>query len=382
MEVVKEHDATIKKQDIHIMKVPFLDLSVKSTDKKAQLLSAVDQVLSHGRIVLGPEVRQFEEKIAASCHTKYAIGVGSGSDALYLALRSLDIGPGDEVITTPMSWIATLNAIELCGATPVFVDVAEDLNINAELIADAVTARTKVILPVHFTGRMCDMEKITQVASDNGIDIVEDAAQAFSAHINGAIAGSFGKVSSFSMNPMKVFNAYGEAGAVVTSSEELYHKLMSLRYAGTINKEDCHFPSINGRLDTIQAAMLLVSMQYLEEKISRRREIARYYSEALKDFVVCPEEEEDSFHVYYTYTIRTEQRDELKAYLDSKGIETKVQHPVLMPYHTAYRDRFSNCHLPVAERMVKEILSIPNHEDMGDNEVEYVASCIRAFYSI
>ncbi len=382
MEIAKEYDATTQMQGTRMKKVPFLDLTVKSPEKKEQLLRAVDQVLSHGRIVLGPEVGQFEEKIASSCQTKYAVGMGSGSDALYLALRSLDIGPGDEVITTPMSWIATVNAIELCGATPVFVDVGEDLNINAELIADAVTARTKVILPVHFTGRMCDMQKITQVASDNDIDIVEDAAQAFSAHINGVMAGSFGRVSSFSMNPMKVFNAYGEAGAVVTSSEEIYHKLMSLRYAGTVNKEDCHFPSINGRLDTIQAAMLLVSMQYLEEKISRRREIARYYSEVLKDLVVCPEEEEDSFHVYYTYTIRTEQRDELKTYLDSKGIETKVQHPILMPYHTAYRNRFSDCRLPVAERMVKEILSIPNHEGMGDSEVEYVAGCIRAFYSV
>ncbi len=361
-----------------MMKVPFLDLSVKSTDKKEQLLQAVDKVLSHGRIILGPEVGQFEEKVAASCHTRYAVGMGSGTDALYLALRSLDIGPGDEVITTPLSWIATVNAIVLCGATPVFVDIGENMNINADLIIDAVTEKTKAILPVHYTGRMCDMEQISTIASARGIYIVEDAAQAFGANIHGAMAGSFGEVSAFSMNAMKVFNAYGEAGAVVTSNEELANKLRSLSYAGTVNKEDCHYPSLNGRLDTIQAAMLLVSMEYLDAKIARRREIARYYTDELKDVIACPEED-DSFQVYYSYVVRTDQRDKFKSYLGSRGVETKVHYPVLMPYHTAYRKQYSDCNLPVAKRVVSEILSIPNHEDLSDSEAEYVAKCVRDF---
>jgi dTDP-4-amino-4,6-dideoxygalactose transaminase len=362
------------------MKIPYMDLSVKSPEKKQMLLQAVDQVLSHGRIILGPEVGQLEEKIAAYCHTQYAVGVGSGTDALYLALRSLDIGPGDEVITTPLSWIATVNAIVLCGATPVFVDIGENMNINASLIEDVITEKTKAILPVHYTGRMCDMATITKIASTHNIYIVEDAAQAFGASINGAMAGSFGEVSAFSLNAMKVFNAFGEAGAVVTNNEVLANKLRSLSYAGTINKEDCHYPSLNGRLDTIQAAMLLVSMEYLEAKIARRREIARYYTDELEDVVKCPEED-DSFQVYYSYVIRTDRRDQLKAYLGSRGVETKVHYPVLMPFHTAYREQYSDCDLPVAKRVANEILSIPNHEDLSDGEAEYVAKCVREFFT-
>jgi dTDP-4-amino-4,6-dideoxygalactose transaminase len=360
------------------MKIPYMDLRVRSQKKKEQLLLAVDHVLSHGRIILGPEVRQFEHEISSICHTRHAVGLGSGTDALYLALRSLDIGPDDEVITTPLSWIATVNAIVLCGATPVFVDIGEDMNINASLVEDAITVKTKAILPVHYTGRMCDMVKISRIASDKGIYIVEDAAQAFGANIHGAMAGSFGEVSAFSMNAMKGFNAYGEAGAVVTSNELLANKLRSLSYAGTINKEDCHYPSLNGRMDTIQAAMLLVSLEYLEAKIIRRREIAHYYTDLLKDIIECPKED-GSFQVYYNYVVRNGQRNKLKSYLDSRGVETKIHYPILMPLHTAYREQYSDCDLPVAKRVVNEILSIPNHEDLTDNEVEYVADCIRVF---
>jgi len=361
-----------------MMKIPYMDLRVRSKKKKQQLLLSVERVLSHGRIILGPEVKTFEDEIASICHTEHAVGMGSGTDALYLALRSLDIGPGDEVITSPLSWIATVNAIVLCGAKPVFVDISDDMNINASLIENAITSKTKVILPVHYTGRMCDMVKIASIASNKGISIVEDAAQAFGAHINGSMAGSFGKVSAFSMNAMKGLNSYGEAGAVITNSEILAKKLRSLSYAGTINKEDCHYPSLNGRMDTIQAAMLLVSLGYLEAKISRRQEIARYYTDILNDVIACPKED-GSFQVYYNYVVRSENRDELKSYLDSKGVETKIHYPILMPFHAAYRRDFLDCDLPVAKHTVKEILSIPNHEDLTDSEVEYVAKCIREF---
>ncbi len=364
------------------MKIPYLDLRVEDKNKKQALLDSVDTVLSHGRIVLGPEVSRFEDEIAGLCTTRFAVGVGSGTDALYLALRSLGIGPGDEVITTPLSWIATANAIALCGATPVFVDIDEDLNINVDLIPAAITDKTRAILPVHFTGKMCDMPRIIEIASAHpGVVVVEDAAQAFGAKLNGMPAGSFGTIGAFSMNPMKVLNAYGEAGVAVTNDADLNEKLISLRYAGTINKEDCHTPSINGRLDTIQAAMMLVELGYLDEKIARRREIARFYSEALKDVVACPEEPEGYFHVYYSYTIRSGKRDELKEFLASRGVETKIQHPILMPFHTAYRDKYASSNLPMARRVVGEILCIPNHEGMRDEEVEYVAACVREFSS-
>ena len=363
------------------IKIPFLDLSVKDAALKSRLLSAVDAVLTHGRIVLGPEVEQLEGRLADYCQRRYAVGVNSGTDALYLALRALEIGPGDEVITTPLSWIATANAIAMCGATPVFVDIAEDLNIDPELIEGAITPRTRAVLAVHFTGKMCDVELISQIADRHGIHLVEDAAQSFGARFNDSMAGSFGTVSAFSMNPMKVFNAYGEAGAVVTDDEKLRDRLVSLRYAGTVDREDCHFPSLNGRIDTIQAAMLLVSLEQIEDKISRRRAVAKLYGEVLGDAVVCPKEGEGYFDVYYTYTILAERRDELKRYLETKGIETKIQHPILMPYHTAYRAG-QRPEIPVAEHLVQRILCIPAHEDIERGEAEYVADCIREFYGV
>jgi len=361
------------------MKIPYLDLSVKDPVLKRELLQAVDTVLSHGRISLGPELTQFENQVAQFCQKKRTVGVSSGTDALYLALRSLDIGPGDEVITTPMSWIATLNAIVLCGATPAFVDIRDDLNLDGELIPAAITPRTKAIVPVHYTGKMCDIARVMEIADAHGVPVVEDAAQSFGAHINGAMAGSFGLVNSFSMNPMKVFSAYGEAGAVVTDDEDLYDRLLSLRYAGTVDKEDCHYPSFNCRLDTLQAAMLLVNFRYLDDKIKRRRDIASYYSDALRDVVLPPEEEEGYYHVYYTYTIRAERRDDLRAYLDSRGTETKIHHPILMPYHTAYR-HLPKPNIPVAEHWVDRILSIPSHEDVTQEEASYVVDCIKDFY--
>lgn len=360
------------------MKIPYMDLRVKSEIKKKQLLLSVSEVLSHGRLILGPEVNKFESEIASICKTKYAVGMGSGTDALYLALRSLDIGPNDEVITTPLSWIATVNAIVLCGAKPIFVDIGEDMNINANLIEEAITKKTKAIITVHFTGRLCDMDKISKIASERGIYVVEDAAQAFGANINGSMAGSFGEVSAFSMNAMKGLNAFGEAGAVVTNDDSLEKKLRSLSYAGTINKEDCHYPSLNGRMDTIQAAMLLVSLNYLDEKIKRRREIAHYYNDVLANEVKCPKDD-DTFQVYYNYVIRSKKRENLIKHLESKGIETKIHYPILMPFHKAYVEQYKDCELPEAVSTVQKILSIPNHEDLTDSEVEIIAESIIAF---
>ena len=360
------------------MKVPYRDLSIKDPGLKKELLESVDRVLSHGKIMLGPEVEQFEGKIAQLCHKKYAVGMNSGTDALYLSLRALNIGPGDEVITTPLSWVATLNSIVLTGATPVFVDIAEDLNINADLIEKAISPKTKAIMPVHFTGKLCAISRIKEIASKHGIALVEDASQAFGAHINGEMAGSFSKIGCFSLNPMKVLCAYGEAGIVVTDEQDLYEKLLSLRYAGTKNKEDCHFPSLNGRLDTVQAAMLLVNLKYVDQTIKRHREIAKQYTDRLRDLVTCPQED-GTYHVYYSYTILTGKRDELKEYLSSKGVETKIQHTFLMPYQTAYKGTYP-CRIPVAERLVKQILCLPNATHLSSQEIEYVITCVRDFF--
>jgi dTDP-4-amino-4,6-dideoxygalactose transaminase len=360
-------------------KIPYLDLSVKDESLRTELLESVDHVLRHGRIVLGPEVEEFEKIVANRAKRGSCVGVNSGTDALYLALRALDIGPGDEVITTPLSWIATFHAIALCGAVPVCVDIGDDLNMDSGLIEGAVTPRTRAIVAVHFTGHLCDMETIMQVARKHKLHVVEDAAQAFTANSPAGVAGSFGVISSFSMNPMKVLCAFGEAGAVVLDDTELVEKLKSLRYSGTISREKCQNISLNARLDTIHAAMLMVQLKRLDAKIDRRREIARMYQEFLKGIVRCPVESEGWRHVFYTYTICADHRDELMKYLSENGIESKIHHRILMPHQQAYQ-YLHQPQIPNAERLREQILSIPNHENLSDNDVQYVAKTVRDFY--
>jgi dTDP-4-amino-4,6-dideoxygalactose transaminase len=361
--------------------INFFDLSVKDAVLKAELLSAVDKVLSHGRLILGPEVEELELVLSQFCGRGCCVGVGSGTAALYVALRALNIGPGDEVITTPLSWIATLNAIVLVGATPVFVDIQPDLNMDAKLIAAAITPRTKAVVPVHFSGLMCDMESINLIAEQHGIHVIEDAAQAFGAERNGKRAGAFGTVACFSMNAMKVFHSYGEAGAVLTDDPSVRDKMASLCYNGTVNRGECHYPSLNFRLQTMQASMLLVEFKRLDSIIARRREIADIYHRELQGVVDIPLDVPGSKSVYYTYTIQTDKRDELRDFLATNGIESKIHHPVLMPYHEAYKNAFTP-HIPVAERLVKRILSLPNHENLLNSEIENVASCIRKFHGV
>ncbi len=361
-------------------RVAFLDLRVNDEGARQELLAAIEAVLRHGRLVLGPEVQELESRIADSCNRKHAVGVNSGTDALFLALKALQIGPGDEVITTALSWIATANAIALTGATPVFADIRDDLNIDPDSVARLITPRTKAILPVHYTGKVCQMTELMRIAEQHGLMVVEDAAQAFGASHDGRKAGSFGLVACFSMNPMKVFGACGESGMVLTDDDAVYERLVALRYGGTVNREVCIEPSINGRIDTLQAAVLLKRMKYVDDVIKRRREIASWYNEGLSGVVDTPKEADGEFDVYYTYTIRVDRRSDLIAHLQEKGIETKIQHPYLMPQQPYYRDAargsFSN-----AERLVERILCIPANEKLTRADVEYVVECIRGFYN-
>ena len=360
-------------------KVPFLDLRIIDKSERQRLISAIDKVFKHGRIILGPEVEEFEKLIASHCGRKYAVGVNSGTDALILGLKSLGIGPGDEVITTSLSWIATANAIALTGATPVFADIGSDLNIDPDSVKKLITPKTKAIMPVHYTGKICRMTELMKIAKKHGLLVIEDASQSFNAKYQNKHAGSFGNVGCFSMNPMKVLAACGEAGMVVTDDKAIYNKLISLRYNGTINKEICIQPSNNSRLDTIQAAILLERFKDLKKLINQRRAIAAFYNKKLKNIVRTPVELGDEYDVYYTYTIQTQKREKLIKYLDSCGIETKIQHPILMPqqppYQNAPRDKLSN-----AELLVKQILCIPAHEKLTKADINYVATCIIEFH--
>jgi dTDP-4-amino-4,6-dideoxygalactose transaminase len=359
-------------------RVPFLDLRIADDAARQDLLAAVDAVFRHGRIVLGPEVQELERQVAARCGRKYGVGVNSGTDALFLALKALDLGPGDEVITTALSWVATANAIALTGATPVFADIRDDLNIDPDSVRKLITPRTRALLPVHYTGKVCRVDALMPLAAGHGLALVEDAAQAFDASYRGRKAGSFGVIGCFSMNPMKVFAACGEAGMLVTDREDLYERLISLRYNGTVNREECARVSLNGRPDTLQAAILLRRLPGVGALIEKRRQIAAWYGEQLAGVVDTPREAEGERDVYYTYQIRTGRRDELKAFLEANGVETKIQHPYLMPQQPVYRDGVRG-EFPNALRLLKQILCIPAHEKLTRADVDYVAGCIRRF---
>ena len=361
-------------------KVAFLDLRVTDVFERDQLIKAISTVMNHGRLVMGPEIEKFEIAVAEYCGRKFCVSVGSGTDALFLGLKGLNIGTGDEVITTSLSWVATANAIALNGAVPVFADIKDDLNIDPSSVVKLITSRTKAILTVDYTGRICEMEALEQICKQHNLCLIEDGSQSFGATRNGRRCGSFGVLSAISHNAMKVFGALGEAGSILCDDEALYNRLVSLRYNGTINRETCIEPSLNGRMDTLQAAVLLVRLKNLNNLISARLENANVYNKRLKDCVTIPIVSDYESHVYYTYTILTPQRERLRDYLMESGIETKIQHLLLMPEQPAYIDHavgeFMN-----AKRLSKQYLCIPIHEKLTIDEVEYVANSILKFFA-
>ncbi len=361
--------------------VRFLNLSVPVREQELYL-SAMKRVLAHGQLVLGKEIEELENSLSKYTNRKYCLAVSSGSDALFLALRALNISKGDEIITTPLSWIATANAIKMCQAQPIFADIDNSLNIDVKSIEKLITINTKAIVSVDFTGRLCDYESLEMICKKYSLYLVEDGSQAFGAKdCNNKLCGSFGDVSAISHNPMKVFSAFGEAGTIYTDNEEIYDRLKILRYAGTINKETCIVESLNHRMDTLQASILLERLRTLEKNVLQpRAKNAKHYDHSITDKVIKPTLKRNERHVYYTYTLICNQREELQKYLTSKGIETKVQHRTLMHSQPLYSSQ-SNTSKRYADELVKKILCIPVHEKLSLNEIDYVSQSINEFYS-
>lgn len=359
------------------IRVPFLDLRV-ADEERATLLAAVDRVLRHGRIVLGPEVAAFEGALADYLGTPFAVGVNSGTDALILGLRALGIGPGDEVILPPLSFVASANAVSLVGATPVFADVGTDLTLDPTSAEALAGPRTRAIMPVHWAGLVCDMTSIMAIAERHGLYVIEDTSQAFGARLNGRMAGTFGDIGTFSMNCMKVLASLGEAGALCARDAGLREKLEVLRYHGLVNRETCVAVSHNGRLDTIQAAMLLERLRTFPQLVARRRDNAAFYDRQLAGAVAVPYRRGEDSHVFYTYTIQTGRRDGLKDYLAAHGIETKIQHLPLLPEQPVYADKVRG-HWPTASRLMQQTLCLPVHEKLTPQQREYVAAKVLDF---
>jgi dTDP-4-amino-4,6-dideoxygalactose transaminase len=361
-----------------MLKVPFLDLRVTDERERAEILSGIERILMHGRVLLGPEVDEFEQKVAARVGRRYAVGCNSGTDALIIAMRALRIGPGDEVIVPALSFIATANAVSLVGATPVFADTDDNLNMSAESVERLVTPATKAIIPVHWTGHMCEMDSLIAVAQKFGLHVVEDASQAFDAAIGPRKAGSYGVIGCFSMNSMKVFSSLGAAGILVTDDAALRERCVTLRYHRLVNREYCTELAQNSRLDTVQAAVLLVRLERLEGVIDKRRQNAAYLNQRLQNHVCVPWEPEGQRHVYYTYTIQADRRDELAIFLASQNIETKIQHPLLLPQHPIYGGR-ARGEWTRAYCLIKRVLCLPSNEKLTDTQLERVADAVIEF---
>tara|TARA_B100000963_G_C22621755_1_gene670289 strand:- start:985 stop:2067 length:1083 start_codon:yes stop_codon:yes gene_type:complete len=357
-----------------------MDLKISDLSERNNLLAAISKVLEHGIFIQGEEHNAFEKAAASYCNRRYCIAVNSGTDALFLALRALGIGKGDEVITTALSWIATANAIHLTGAKPIFADITKDLNIDPASVLKLINDKTRAILPVHYGGRICDMNALCKIAKEYNIHLVEDASQAFGAKYDGRISCSFGEVACVSLNPMKTLAACGEAGIILTDRHDLKEKLEMLRYNGMINREICEVPSLNGRMDTIQAAILLHRIKHFEEIITRRREIAHIYNTRLSDLVITPTESASEYNVYYNYIICTPSRDKLLKYLLEKGVEAKVRDSLLMPSQPAYKSSSFN-KLPTANSLIGQLISLPANEKLSNQDIYYVCDIISKFFN-
>jgi dTDP-4-amino-4,6-dideoxygalactose transaminase len=361
--------------------VPYVDLVAQHAPLKAEVLAAVERVLDSGRFILGDEVEQFEREFAALCGAEYAVGVNSGTDALVLALRALGIGPGDEVITVPNSFVASAGCIVLAGAQPVFVDVRGDLNIDPDLIEAAITPRTKAILVVHLTGRPAQMDRVMDVSRRYGLRVVEDAAQAVGAHFDNRTVGSFGDVGCFSLHPLKTLNACGDGGVVTTSDRDVYERLTRLRNIGLRTRDDASEWSGNSRLDTMQAAILLVKLRHLHEWTARRRDNARFYQQALNDVVRVPVDEPRECAVYHTFVVQTPGRDALKEHLAQAGIGSAVHYPIPIHLTTIGRSLgYREGAFPMTERLAREILSLPVHQDLTRPQLEQVVEAVTDFF--
>ncbi|MEZ6091531.1 MAG: DegT/DnrJ/EryC1/StrS family aminotransferase [Pirellulaceae bacterium] len=365
-----------------IASIPLVDLATQSQQIKADVLRRMSDVIDSARYILGQEVEEFEQQFAPYCGVEHCVGLANGTDALHMALRALEIGEGDEVITAGNSFAATAFAIAYSGAQAVFVDIdPQDFNIDPTLIEQAITPRTKAIIPVHLYGQPAKMDAILEIAKKHGLRIIEDAAQAHGAESNGRRCGSFGDIGCFSFYPGKNLGAFGDGGAAVTNDAELAERLRLLRNYGQRVKNRHDLLGYNCRLDTLQACVLLSKMQHIEDWTSRRRQVAQWYREELSGTEIrLPEERADARHVYHLYVIRHSKRDAIMQSLAGKNIFCGIHYP----HPLALAEPFKNAAtfpqgLPVCTQAAAEILSLPMYPEMTREHVAMVADAIREF---
>lgn len=358
--------------------IPFTNLKREYLSLSEELNQKILNILQSGFYILGDEVKKFEEDFSRVVGSRYAVSVNSGSDALFMALNSLDIGGGDEVITVSHTFISTVDAIVRNGAKPVFVDInPETYVMDVSRVEEKITEKTKAILVVHLYGHPVDMKPLLRLAKIHGLFLIEDACQAHGAKYKNRMVGSIGDVGCFSFYPTKNLGAFGDGGMITTSHPELAGKLNWLRSYGQTRKNHHNYIGFNSRLDEIQASILGVKLENLEIWNLRRRDIARLYNQLLKDSdLILPVEGKNCEHVYHLYVIRSENRDHLKKELLNRGIQTQIHYPIPVHRQKAYLDQFAKVKLPVCEEICREILSLPMYPSLSDEEVIHVTEMI------
>jgi dTDP-4-amino-4,6-dideoxygalactose transaminase len=366
------------------MNIQFVDLKAQYETIKNEIDSAIKEVVSETAFIGGQRVTKFEESFAKFCGVKHCVGVGNGTDAIFIALKTLGIGAGDEVITVANSFIATSEAITQTGARVVFVDIdPKTYNLDTSKIESKITLRTKAIIPVHLYGQPADMDPIIALAKKHGLRIIEDCAQAHGAVYKGKTIGSIGDMACFSFYPGKNLGAYGDAGALVSSDDVLARRARMFANHGRVDKYDHEMEGINSRLDGLQAAILAVKLKHLDAWSDARRKNAYLYNKYLKGTdLITPWEMENVKAVYHLYIVRTkkEQRQKLQDYLKSKGIATGIHYPIALPNLKAYSYLKHNKNdFPEATKASGEIMSLPMYPELSDSQIQYIAEAVKEF---
>jgi len=361
-----------------------VDLKQQYPKIKEEVDAGIHDVLPNATFINGPAVADFAAHLGRYLRVKHVVPCANGTDALQVAMMALGLKPGDEVITTPFTFIATANTVSHTGAKPVFVDIdPKTYNMDLAAVEKAITTKTKAIVPVHLFGHPVDMDPLIEQAKIDNLFVIEDCAQAIGARYKGKRVGSFGEYGCFSFYPTKNLGAYGDGGMVVSNDTELADRIDVLRRQGSKRKYHADVLGFNSRLDSIQAAILGVKLNHLEEWNRKRRQVAQKYNELLRDTpVVTPYEAPNIEHVYHQYTIRADQRDQLAEFLKENGVGTMVYYPIPIHLQTIYKDLgYKEGSLPHSEKAAKEVLSLPMYPELTDEQIETVAGAIRKFYS-
>jgi dTDP-4-amino-4,6-dideoxygalactose transaminase len=360
------------------MKIPMVDLQAQYRDLQSEIDEAVQGVVRSGQFVLGPAVEGFEREVAAYCGARHAVAVASGTDALHLALRAAGVGPGDEVVTTPFTFIATAGAISQTGARPVFADIdPATFNLHPGQVEAAVSARTRAVLPVHLYGQPADLAPIRELCRRRGLALIEDCAQSFGAEYGGRKSGTYGDMGCFSFYPSKNLGAYGDGGMVVTDDDAAAERVRRLRDHGRVTGYRHAMIGYNSRLDELQAAVLRVKLRRLDEYNRRRRENAHRYGSRLADAgVVPPVADGKGLHVYHQYTVRAANRDVIRGALSAAGIASAVYYPVPLHRQEVYAADNARASFPAAEAAAEQVLSLPMYPELTDEQIEEVARVV------